>query len=411
MKISDLKGQRIAFAASGGLDSCTITHWLVQNGVNVVCMTADIGQTDEDTPDAIERRMRASGATDFVQLDLKSQMAEMGMSVIQAKATYEGEYWNTTGAARNVITQGILAEMRARNIKILSHGATGRGNDQVRFQVIAGFTDPEVQFYAPWRDPEFLTRFSGRVQMLSYCEQYGIPIKATRDTPYSTDANLLGLTHEGGILEQVETPSSVVSPGMGAWPINAPDRSERIEIEFKAGYPVRLDGRNLSLVDMFSNLNEIGGRNGIGIATNLVENRFIGVKSRGVYEAPAMHLLSRAYMQILELILDRRARKLYDKLALHLAEQLYQGYWFDLSSSMSRDALQKINAIATGTVALTLYKGTIQIHSVRNVPFSLYNSDGSMESEGQLNHEDSEGFLNILSLNAKNFADVHRNIE
>ena len=203
MNVDDLKGERIAFAASGGLDSCTIVHWLSARGVKVVCMTADLGQPDETSFDDIRRRMRASGADEFVAMPLQETLSEIGLAVIQAQACYEGRYWNTTGAGRQAIVQGLVQQMRKLDLSIMSHGATGRGNDQVRFQIGANLLNPDLKVYAPWRDPAFLDSFSGRQQMIEYCEQHAIPIRATRDKPYSTDANLLGLTHEGGALERL----------------------------------------------------------------------------------------------------------------------------------------------------------------------------------------------------------------
>ncbi|HUY69096.1 MAG TPA: argininosuccinate synthase domain-containing protein, partial [Alphaproteobacteria bacterium] len=198
MNLADLKGQTIAFAASGGLDSCTITHWLTENGVKVVAFTADLAQPDETDLKAVEQRMRASGAVDFVAVPLQKQMAEAGIAGIQAQSCYEGRYWNTTPWGRQVTVTGLLPEIKKRGIKIFSHGATGRGNDQVRFQLIANMLEPSMGVYAPWRDQHFLDRFAGRGPMIDYCEQHGLPIKASREKPYSTDANLLGLTHEAG---------------------------------------------------------------------------------------------------------------------------------------------------------------------------------------------------------------------
>ncbi len=194
MNVNDLKGKTLAFLASGGLDSCTITRWLTDQGVKVVCFTADLGQPDEVDVSAIRERMLACGAADFVLVDARAALAEAGLKMIQAQATYEGRYWNTTGIARHVTVQAVLPEMRARGIQILSHGATGRGNDQVRFQLVTNMLQPEFQVYAPWRDSFFLERFRGRSEMIDFCNEKKLPIKASKSSPYSTDANLLGLT-------------------------------------------------------------------------------------------------------------------------------------------------------------------------------------------------------------------------
>ncbi len=404
MNVHDLKGERMAFAASGGLDSCTIVHWLSANGVKVICMTADLGQPDETSFDEIGKRMLASGADAFVGMPLQETLSEIGLAVVQAQACYEGRYWNTTGAGRQAIVQGLVRQMRKHGLSIMSHGSTGRGNDQVRFQIGANLLDPDLKVYAPWRDPAFLERFGGRQQMIDYCEQHGIPIKATRDKPYSTDANLLGLTHEGGALERLETPADFVAPAMGVWPEQAPERAEIVELRFENGRPIAVNGERLSLPLLFHRLNIMAGRHGVGIGHHLVENRFVGVKSRGVYEAPGMELLGTAYALLSQTILDRRASELLATLSDTLARQLYQGYWADLASQMARAAIARTAALMSGTLRVSLYRGTIRFVSAADIPHSLFTTDGSMEAEGSFDHADSEGLLRILSLNARTLA-------
>ena len=404
MNVQDLKGKRIAFAASGGLDSCTITHWLSRQGVEVVCMTADLGQPDEASVEEIEARMRASGAADFVGVPLQETLAEIGLEVVQAQACYEGRYWNTTGAGRQAIVQGLVAEMQKRDLTVMSHGATGRGNDQVRFQIAAAMLDPAIEVYAPWRDPAFLQRFRGRQQMIDYCEQHGIPIKATRGKPYSTDANLLGLTHEGGLLETLTTPADLVSPAMGQWPEAARDTAATVTLRFEKGRPVALDGETLALAPLFQRLNLLAGRHAVGIGLHMVENRFVGVKSRGIYEAPGMEVLATAYALLMQIVLDRRATELFEGLSAYLARQLYQGYWQDLGSRMARTAVAESAALMTGTITVSLYRGTVRFVSATDIPHSLFNADGSMEAEGSFDHDDAEGFLRILTLQARTLA-------
>lgn len=404
MKVHDLAGNQIAFAASGGLDSCTITHWLTTMGVRVVCMTADLGQPDETSFDEIKHRMLACGAEEFVGLPLVDVIAEVGLEVIQAQACYEGRYWNTTGAGRLAIVRGMVEEMAKRKLTLMSHGATGRGNDQVRFQIIAAMLDPDIEVYAPWRDPTFLQRFAGRRQMIEYCEQYSLPVKATRSKPYSTDANLLGLTHEGGDLENLETPANFVKPGMGPWPEKAPDAPEIVEIRFECGRPIALNGERLPLPVLFQKANRLAGRHSIGIGLHLVENRFVGVKSRGVYEAPAMELLGTAYALLMQIVLDRRALELFAPLSNYLARQLYQGYWEDVGSQMARAAVSRSAELISGTICVSLYRGNIQFASATDVEHSLYTRDGSMEAEGTFDHSDSEGLLRVLTLNARTLA-------
>lgn len=402
MKAQDLKGKTIAFAGSGGLDSCTITRWLTDKGVQVVCFTADLGQPDEDDTEAIKARMLLAGATDFVLLPAREAIAEAGLSVIQAQACYEGRYWNTTGIARCVLAKAMIQEMQNRGLKIFSHGATGRGNDQVRFQLITNMLAPEFEVYAPWRDEEFLERFPGRSEMIDFCQEQGLSVSATKDKPYSTDANLLGLTHESGLLEALTTPAHFVKPIMGCYPNDAPDESEEFSVSFEQGRPVAINGSSVNLVEAILQANVIGGRHGVGIGTHLVENRFVGIKSRGVYESPGVELLGTCYGLLLQLILDRRAREFYDQLSLLIAKQIYQGYWFDLATHMALQALQPTAELATGTITVSLYKGNISFVSISNVPHSLYSEENSsMEGIGSYNHADSEGLLRVFGVSAR----------
>ena len=226
MTITDLHGQKVALASSGGLDSCTVTKWLVDRGVDVVSLTADIGQPDETDIDDIRKRMLACGAEEAVLIDLKAELAETAIAMLIGQARYEGGYWNTTGIARHVTTRGLLEEMKQRDINVLAHGATGRGNDQVRFQLVANMLDPRITVYAPWRDHAFLDMFGGRKEMIDFCNGYNLPITATYEKPYSTDANFLGLTHEAGKLEYLDVAADFIEPGMGVFPALAPDKAE-----------------------------------------------------------------------------------------------------------------------------------------------------------------------------------------
>jgi argininosuccinate synthase len=405
MNASQLKGKTIAFAASGGLDSCTITKWLTELGVKVACYTADLAQPDEADMEEIRKRMIACGAVDFVRVDLRDAIAEAGLQVIQSQATYEGRYWNTTGIGRHVLVAGMIPEMKKRGLKILSHGATGRGNDQVRFQLVTNMLAPDFEVYAPWRDQEFLGRFRGRSEMIDYCVSHHLPIKATKDSPYSTDANLLGLTHEAGKLESLHTPPGFITPGMGVHPDKAPDQAEKVTVRFEKGRPVSINGESVNANKAITLANKIGGRHSVGIGYHLVENRFVGIKSRGVYEAPGMELLGTCYGLLLQLILDRRARELYDQLSALTAKQIYQGYGFDMASRMIREAIRPVTELVTGTIAVTLFKGKVSFASADNVPHSLYSeANASMEAIGVFDHADSEGFLRVLQVSAKALA-------
>lgn len=404
--VEHLKGQTIAFAASGGLDSCTITHWLTQQGVKVVAVTADLAQPDETDFSAIEKRMRACGAVDFIGIPLQKEMAEAGILGIQSQTLYESRYWCTTPLGRQVTTKGMVEAVQKKGITVVSHGATGRGNDQVRFQLITNMMNPELQVYAPWRDDAFLNRFAGRGPMIDYCEQHGLPIKATRDKPYSTDANLLGLTHESGQLESLQTPAQFVTPEMGVWANAAPDQAEEIAIRFEKGQPVAINNRPVDALAALQFCNKIGGQHGVGIGLHMVENRFVGIKSRGVYEAPGMEVLGTAYAYLLQLVLDRRAREMFDTLSATLTRQLYQGYWNDVASRMALQGVAEVSKMITGTVTVSLYKGHVFYVSTDDVPYSLFNSDGSMEDEGSFDHRDSEGFLGVLGVHARTLSRV-----
>lgn len=402
MNVHDLKGKTVALAASGGLDSCTVTRWLSDHGVKVVCCTADLAQPDEKDIQAIKKRMLACGAVDFVLLDARAELAEAGLKVIQSQAWYEGRYWNTTGIARYVTAKAIIEEMRRRGISVLSHGATGRGNDQVRFQLATNMLAPNFEVYAPWRDPAFISQFGGRAQMIDFCEERKLPISATRESPYSTDANMLGLTHEAGKLESLETPATFITPGMGVHAAKAPDAAETVTVTFEKGRPVAINGEKTGALDAILGANRIAGKHGVGIGIHLVENRFVGIKSRGVYESPGMELLGTAYQYLLELVLDRRARELFDTLSRVVAKQIYQGYWYDTATQMALQAIARSADLVSGTVTVALFKGGISFVSANDVPHSLYSEENaSMEAIGTYNHADSEGFLSILGVSAR----------
>jgi argininosuccinate synthase len=410
MTVNDLKGRTVAFAASGGLDSCTVTKWLTDQGVRVVAVTADMAQPDETNFSEVETRMRASGAADFVAVKLYDAIAEAGLEGIQFQGRYEGAYWNTTGIGRHVIVAGCLPELKKRKIDVFSHGATGRGNDQVRFQLCTNMLAPEISIYAPWRDDAFLKAFGGRKEMIEYCQKHKLPIKATLDAPYSTDANLLGLTHEAGKLEHLTTGPWFVTPGMGVKPCDAPNEAETVSIRFEKGRPVAINGQATTAFKAITMANQVGGKHGIGICTHLVENRFVGVKSRGVYEAPGMELLGQAYAYLLQLILDRRSRELFDVLSGFVAKQIYQGYGFDLATHMAREAIKPITELMTGTIAVSLYKGSVNFASASEIPHGLYSeANASMEAVGAFNHADSEGFLSVLQVSARSLA-VNRQV-
>ena len=245
------------------------------------CYTVDLGQPDEESLDAVRDRMVACGAEEAVVVPGLRPLAEAGLKVVQAQARYEGGYWNTTGIARPVTIAAILPKLRRAGVDVLFHGATGRGNDQVRFQLAANVLEPGVEIYAPWRDAEFVAEFPGRREMIDYCRSNDLPIRPGGEARYSTDANLLGLTHEAGDLEDVRIPAGFVEPGMGVWPWDAPDRYEIATVRWEEGVPVELNGEKLDLVATFETANRLAGKHGVGIGQHVVENRFVGDQVEG----------------------------------------------------------------------------------------------------------------------------------
>jgi argininosuccinate synthase len=301
-----------------------------------------------------------------------------------------------------VTTKLILKFMRERGIKVLSHGATGRGNDQVRFQIVTNMLEPDFEVYAPWRDDTFLEAFGGRKEMIDFCIERGVPVKASHAKPYSTDANLLGLTHEAGRLESLEVGALAIEPEFGVLPTKAPDAMERIVVRFEKGMPVAINDQPVGILEAINIANIVGGRSGVGIGMHLVENRFVGIKSRGVYETPGMQVLGKAYEYLLQLILDRRARRIYNRMSDFLAEQIYQGYWYDPGSAAAKAGVATFAEFATGTIALDLHKGHTFFGSAADVPNCGYSETAaSMEKVGEFNHADSEGFLNVLGVSAR----------
>ena len=405
-ELTDRGVTAVGGAVSGGLDSCTATHWLSSKGLEVHCFTVDLGQPDEEDLDAVADRMVASRAAEASIVPGQEPLAEAGLKVVQAQARYEGGYWNTTGIARPITVRAILPELQSRGIDVLFHGATGRGNDQVRFQLAANMLAPDLVVYAPWRDPEFVAQFPGRRQMLDYCQANELPIKPAGEARYSTDANFLGITHEAGDLEDVEVPPSFVEPGMGVWAWDAPDQHETASVRWEEGVPVALNGKGAGLVEMFAEANAVAGRHGVGIGTHVVENRFVGVKSRGIYEAPGMELLGRTYEYLLQFILDRRATEFLSRISEVISTQVYQGYWLDLATTSALAALEPISRLATGTITVRLYRGEVYFEAAEDtpqaMPHSLYTDDSSMEAMGSYDHTDAEGFLRVLGVSAKN---------
>ncbi len=398
MRLSDLHGKKLGICVSGGLDSKTVTLRLKEAGCDVVCFTADLGQPDESNIEDIRERMKPTGADTFI-VDLKSQIAEACFMMLQAQAVYDGGYWNTTGIARAVTVKGLLGAMREHGCEVLVHGATGRGNDQVRFERYTNTLAPEFGVYAPWRDPELLGQFPGRKQMAEYLQEKGIEAKITKKR-YSTDANLAGLSHEAEDLEELTTSCLIVEPVMCVWPHDAPDRIEDVTLRFEAGRCVSINGQAGDALDIMERANLVAGRNGIGLK-NALENRIIGTKSRGVYEAPGLEMLGFGLRALYQTTMDRRATALFHSLSRLIAEAIYDARLYDPGARAAMAGIDVFAAHASGTVKLGLYKGNLYFQSLTDCDASLYNpADASMEASDGLDPKSSQGFLEVLRCEA-----------
>ena len=400
MTIKELKNEKIGLCISGGLDSRTITKKLIDMGTDVICFTADLAQPDEPDISNIQKKMAECGAKTVI-IDLKNQMAEACFKVLKAQAMYDGGYWNTTGIARAVTVAGLLPEMKKQGCTVLAHGATGRGNDQVRFERYTNVLSPDIKVYAPWRDSELLAEFPGRTEMTQYLKRSGIKGFEKGTKKYSTDSNLAGLSHEAEDLESLETSCKIVTPIMGVWPDDAPDQTERFTVRLEKALPVKINGQTLTPLEVMKEANAIGGRNGIGIK-NALENRIIGTKSRGVYEAPGMELLGRCIEIVYQATMDRTAMQLFRDLSRLVASQIYDGHLFDPATTAALAAIEHLAAFATGTVQVALYKGNIYFEKLTDCKSSLYNqADSSMEKSNGLKPANAQGFVEIENIKAR----------
>jgi len=403
MKLADLKSKKVGICVSGGLDSKTVTRRLMDMGIPVMGFTADLAQPDEQDIQDVVRKMAPCGAQTIV-VDLQQPMAEACLEMIRAQATYDGGYWNSTGIARAVTVRGLIPVMQKHGCNVLAHGATGRGNDQMRFERYTNVLAPDMNVYAPWRDPVLLEEFPGRTQMIAYLKKAGIEAFASGRKPYSTDANLAGISYEAEDLESLSTPCTLVKPQMGVWPKDAPDCMETVTLRFEQGLPVAINGKPMNPLALMQQANLIGGRNGIGIK-NALENRIIGTKSRGVYEAPGMELLATALHQIYFAVLERRAGDLFKHLSALVARQVYDGRLFDPSTRAALAAIRILTEPASGTVQMGLYKGNMHFLSLSDCAGSLYHEkDASMEASSGLNPQSSQGFADIQSVEARALA-------
>ncbi len=399
LNIHSLKGCHLGACVSGGLDSRTIAKRLTEADVKVTGFTADLGQPDETDITDVRKRMAPCGVETHI-VDLKEPMAEACFEVLMAQAMYDGGYWNSTGIARAVTVRGLLPELRRIGCTVLAHGATGRGNDQMRFERYTNVLAPDMQVYAPWRDPDLLRQFPGRTQMAEYLAGFGIPAPVGDKKKYSTDSNLAGLSHEAEDLESLSTPMTIVRPTMGVWPADAPDRLESFSARFERGRAVAIDGRDVTPIEAMQLANDIGGRNGIGMK-HALENRIVGTKSRGVYEAPGMELLGASLRFLYQAVMDRRATQLFAQLSRLIADQIYDGRYYDPATQAAKAAVATLARHASGIVTVSLYKGNVLFESLTDCKASIYNEeDSSMEASTGLNPVSSQGFAEIQSVEA-----------
>jgi len=386
-------------AYSGGLDTSVILGWLQDEGYDVHCVYVDLGQPCEDRQ-AILAKAKACGAASSRIVDAREELCrDFAFPVLQWQAKYEGIYLLGTSIARPLISKVCLQVAREVGADAYAHGATGKGNDQCRFQLAAEALDPGVKVIAPWRIEKFRQLFPGRSAMIAFCEQKNIPVKASLAKPYSSDENCLHISYEAGKLEDLNVNGvELVDFGMTVSPQEAPDTPETVTIGFEQGVPTTVNGKQLSALEVVTELNKIGGRNGVG-RIDIVENRFVGMKSRGVYEAPGMTVLYLAHLMIEQLTLDRDLTHLRDRISPEVAEMVYYGFWYTAKMDALLAFIREAQSKVTGEVRLKLYKGNISVDS-RQSPNSLYD-EGIASMEGgssSYNQTDAEGFLRIQSL-------------
>lgn len=400
---------KIVLAYSGGLDTSVILKWLLEQGYEVYAYMADIGQTEDFA--AAEQKALKIGAQKVFIVDMKKEfVTDYIFPVFKANTIYEGRYLLGTAVARPLIAKKQIEIAGEVGAEYVAHGATGKGNDQVRFELSYYALNPRIKVIAPWKNTAFLNAFKGRTDLLAYAEKHGIPTKQSASKPYSEDDNLLHISHEAGILEDPghECDESIYSHTVS--PEKAPDTPTKIKIQFKDGLPVKVVNLGDNTVktdplDLFEYLNQLGRENGIG-RLDMVENRFVGIKSRGVYETPGGTILHAAHKDIEGIAMDREVMRLRDMLSAKFAELVYYGFWFSPEMDFLMTAINKSQELIDGEVTLKLFKGTAY-PVARTSPSSLYNQDlSSMDIAGGYNQEDAEGFIKINAIRLM----AHKNI-
>lgn len=384
---------RIALAYSGGLDTSVIIPWLNEHyDADVIAVTVNIGQ-HEDFAALAQKAMR-SGAADVYTPDCREEFAaDYAFPLLQAQARYEQHYLLGTAIARPLIAAKLVEAAERFGATAVAHGATGKGNDQVRFEVGVMALNPELEIIAPWR----LWDLKGRQDEMAYAKAHGIPVDSTPASPYSRDENLWHVSHEGGVLED---PACPVPDEVYTWTVSpqaAPDQPETITVGFSGGVPNALNGASLSPASLLSALNQIGGRHGVGRVT-MVENRLVGIKSRGVYETPGGTILHAAHQALSTLTWDRDLAQYIAEMGQTLARRVYDGLWFSPLTRILLEAAALANASVTGCVTLKLYKGNLEVTSVDQVPSSLYSQELATFDASPFSHQDAAGFIRLWGL-------------
>jgi argininosuccinate synthase len=396
MPTMKLDAKKIVVAYSGGLDTSAIITWLKQNSdAEVIAWTADVGQGEELEP--LDEKARATGASKCVIEDLREEFVrDFVYPAIRTNAIYEGLYLLGTSLARPIIGRKLTECAIREGADAICHGATGKGNDQVRFELTAYAFKPDIKIIAPWR----IWDMKGRRDLMEYCHEHGVQIEATVDKPYSMDANLYHISYEGGVLEDPWAEPSEDIFRMTVSPENAPDQAEYVEVDFEQGNPVAINGEKLGPVDLLTKANELGGKHGVG-RVDILENRFVGMKSRGVYETPGGTLLMMAHRAVEQITMDREAMHLRDSMIPKYAQLVYNGFWYAAEREALQAMIDETQGVVTGRARVKLYKGNVSIVG-RQAENSLYSpAHASFEAEDVYNQADAEGFIKLNALRLK----------
>lgn len=406
--------QKIVLAYSGGLDTSVILKWLKETyDAEIIAFTADIGQKEE--LDGLEEKALATGASKVYIDDLRDEFAnDFIFPMFQAGAMYEGQYLLGTSIARPLIAKRMVDIARAEGATAIAHGATGKGNDQVRFELGVAGLAPDIEVIAPWRIEEFRNSFPGRAEMIAYAEAHGIPVTASAAKSYSMDRNLLHISYESGVLEDPWFDASAEDSKdmylLSVSPEDAPDEAEYLELTFEQGNVVALNGESMSPLQVMEKLNELGGKHGIG-RVDMVENRFVGMKSRGVYETPGGTILFTTHRKMESITMDREVMNLRDSLITRYSTLVYNGFWFAPERLALQALVTESQKNVTGTVRVKLYKGNVIGAGVKS-PVSLYNPDiATMEADPTQAYDqgDATGFIRLNALRLKVATGVNQN--